>query len=258
MEDDNESNDEEISKSPMEDDNESNDEEISKSPMEDDNESNDEEISKSPMEDDNESNDKEISKSPMEDDNESNDEEADNVKPINNYKKGERCGKSYGSCEKGYCCSQYGWCGKSDRHCELENGCQSKFGYCKPGFTKISTIATTTKIKTNSIKDRCGKGYGSRQKGYCCSQYGWCGKSDAYCNVEKGCQSGFGKCSSLSNNEKNATVTTTIRKVSSNQWRCGKTFGSCKEGYCCSRYGWCGKDSHYCGKGCQSEFGKCW
>lgn len=41
--------------------------------------------------------------------------------------------------------------------------------------------------------------------------------------------------------------------------RCGEGFGSCKEGYCCSRWGWCGKSKYYCDKilGCQSEFGHC-
>jgi len=40
--------------------------------------------------------------------------------------------------------------------------------------------------------------------------------------------------------------------------RCGSKFGTkCPSGKCCSKYGWCGKSSDYCGAGCQSEFGKC-
>eukprot|EP00833_Pecoramyces_ruminatium_P014001 jgi/Orpsp1_1/1188033/evm.model.d7180000061987.1 len=39
--------------------------------------------------------------------------------------------------------------------------------------------------------------------------------------------------------------------------RCGKGFGKCPEGQCCSKHGYCGKLEVYCGGGCQSEFGKC-
>jgi len=51
----------------------------------------------------------------------------------------------------------------------------------------------------NSNSYRCGKKYGKCQDGYCCSKYGWCGKSDSYCNINNGCQSEFGKCSSQKN-----------------------------------------------------------
>jgi len=34
-----------------------------------------------------------------------------------------KCGKSYESCKKGYCCNKYGWCGKSEEYCNLEKGC---------------------------------------------------------------------------------------------------------------------------------------
>ena len=39
--------------------------------------------------------------------------------------------------------------------------------------------------------------------------------------------------------------------------RCGKDYGKCDSGNCCSRYGWCGKGDEYCGKGCQRDYGKC-
>ena len=39
--------------------------------------------------------------------------------------------------------------------------------------------------------------------------------------------------------------------------RCGGEYGSCPSGQCCSKYGWCGESQGYCGKGCQSAFGKC-
>ena len=53
----------------------------------------------------------------------------------------DRCGKEFGKCDKGYCCSQYGWCGKSEDHCG--KGCQSEFGQC-------NGITTTTPINSSS------------------------------------------------------------------------------------------------------------
>ena len=41
----------------------------------------------------------------------------------------DRCGKEYGNCDEGECCSEYNWCGDSEEHCG--KGCQSKFGVCK-------------------------------------------------------------------------------------------------------------------------------
>ena len=41
----------------------------------------------------------------------------------------DRCGKEYGNCDDGDCCSEYNWCGDSEEHCG--KGCQSKFGICK-------------------------------------------------------------------------------------------------------------------------------
>ena len=38
---------------------------------------------------------------------------------------------------------------------------------------------------------------------------------------------------------------------------CGKGYGRCMDGFCCSKYGYCGKTEEYCGDGCQSEFGIC-
>jgi len=42
-----------------------------------------------------------------------------------------KCGKGIGKCFSGYCCSKYGWCGKTDDHCDISKGCQSEFGDCK-------------------------------------------------------------------------------------------------------------------------------
>jgi len=42
----------------------------------------------------------------------------------------DRCGKEDGTCPSGKCCSKYGWCGTSERHCKVNQGCQIAFGEC--------------------------------------------------------------------------------------------------------------------------------
>jgi len=167
------------------------------------------------------------------------------------------CGKGIGSCKKGECCSKYGWCGKTDDYCG--KGCQSEFGKCKSTVTTTTTKTKTPTPTPTPSNNKCGKGIGSCKKGECCSKYGWCGKTDDYCG--KGCQSEFGKCKSTV-----TTVTTTTTTTKTNtptptpsKGKCGKGYGSCKKGECCSKYGWCGKTNDHCeiSKGCQSEFGDC-
>jgi len=192
-----------------------------------------------------------------------------NSKPTNDGK----CGKDIGSCPSGQCCSKYGWCGKSYRHCAVSEGCQSKYGFCS---------------KDNiSNEGKCGKSYGKCPSGQCCSKYGWCGKSDDYCVKSKGCQSEFGVCKS-STTEKTTTTTkktektttttkktekttkktkttttttttTTTNSKPTNDGKCGKDIGSCPSGQCCSKYGWCGKSYRHCAvsEGCQSKYGFC-
>jgi len=166
-----------------------------------------------------------------------------------------RCGKGIGSCKKDECCSKYGWCGKSNKHCMIEEGCQSKFGKCN------SNADNTNKSNDKEVSKngKCGKGVGSCKKDECCSKYGWCGKTNDHCEISKGCQSEFGKCKSNT-----TTITTTSTKPNTStqtpsNGKCGKEYGSCKKGECCSKYGWCGKTDDYCdiSKGCQSEFGVC-
>ncbi|ORX63913.1 hypothetical protein BCR32DRAFT_134356 [Anaeromyces robustus] len=155
-----------------------------------------------------------------------------------------KCGKDNGStkCPSGQCCSKYGHCGKTDEHCSIEKGCQSEFGQCNSGKNKEKD-----KISENG---KCGKDNGNTKcpSGQCCSKFGWCGKTNDYCSIEKGCQSGFGQCNSKKTNY----------KISKNG-KCGQDNDNtkCPSGQCCSVYGYCGKSDKYCGKGCQSEFGEC-
>jgi len=184
-----------------------------------------------------------------------------------------KCGKEYGYCPSGNCCSKYGWCGTKEEYCSISKGCQSEFGKCNDDSN--NTTIPELPVSTNG---KCGKEYGKCPSGKCCSSYGWCGTKEEYCSISKGCQSEFGKC----NEEKTTTTTTTIKKTTTKKTtiqktttqktttkttskkaspttkrKCGKGFGNCPSGQCCSQYGWCGKSTGYCGKGCQKKFGYC-
>jgi len=186
-----------------------------------------------------------------------------------------KCGKGVAKCPSGECCSKYGYCGTSEKYCSLDKGCQSEFGECS------TPTSTELPISTNG---KCGKGVAKCPSGECCSQYDYCGTSEKYCSLEKGCQSEFGKCNSStstttttkkstkkSSTKKSSTKKSSIKKTSkkktstkktstlpiSSSGKCGKGVARCPSGQCCSKYGWCGTSSSYCGAGCQKEFGKC-
>eukprot|EP00833_Pecoramyces_ruminatium_P003322 jgi/Orpsp1_1/1177354/evm.model.c7180000061129.1 len=136
--------------------------------------------------------------------------------------------------------------------------------------TKTTTTTTTTIVVPVATElpesdEKCGKGIARCKSGLCCSEYGYCGDSEAYCGA--GCQSEFGEChgtasrtTTTSTITKTKTATTTKAPESTNlpvvtSGRCGAGIAICK--YCCSQYGYCGKNKSHCGKGCQSEFGQC-
>ncbi|ORX42224.1 hypothetical protein BCR36DRAFT_308236, partial [Piromyces finnis] len=170
-----------------------------------------------------------------------------------------RCGDGYGECDPGFCCSEFGWCGKSDDYCLISNNCQPKFGKCTGGI---------------STDDRCGpqNGYTICPSGECCSQYGWCGTEGIHCGT--GCQSEFGQCnnflqptltfntippSTTTNISSQTTKSNTSLQPTSIKSKCGVGYGECDPGFCCSVFGWCGQSDDHCliSNGCQSEFGKC-
>ncbi|ORX57688.1 Metallo-dependent phosphatase [Piromyces finnis] len=92
----------------------------------------------------------------------------------------DRCGSSYGKCPSGKCCSKYGWCSTSNDHCDVDKGCQTKYG-----------ILITTSIPYSS-SNRCGSSYGKCRNNECCSRYGWCSNSSSHCG--SGCQPLYGRC----------------------------------------------------------------
>jgi hypothetical protein len=136
-----------------------------------------------------------------------------------------RCGKDFGdaSCDAagpyGGCCSSYGYCGTTDGHCLVANGCQNG---CKDSTPVVSAAATPTPAisrppstttsgepvlgKPSSVVSvkasptgipttdgSCGATFGNTvcgdwAQGSCCSMYGYCGNTTAHCG--EGCQNG--------------------------------------------------------------------
>ncbi|OUM69792.1 carbohydrate-binding module family 18 protein, partial [Piromyces sp. E2] len=144
----------------------------------------------------------------------------------------DQCGPGYGSCDLGFCCSQYGYCGKTDDdYCD--NGCKSEFGDC-PGAIKKerpncgpSIVSTdTVEVPMTIVSDGCQRGYGKclgggsssntpKQPEYPISKDDRCGPksktrlnmvivigtTNEYCGT--GCQSEFGACNNNNSNNNN-------------------------------------------------------
>jgi len=153
-------------------------------------------------------------------------------------KRSDRCGTGIGSCPEGECCSKHGWCGTTTSYCSLSEGCQPGFGACIYGNT----------VDYIKVKNRCGDLFGRCPEGECCSKYGWCGTATSFCSLTDGCQPAFGSC----------IYGNTIDYINVKD-KCGEGYGSCPEGQCCSKYGWCGKKDEFCSvsNGCQSKYGTC-
>ncbi|GKT61784.1 chitin binding protein [Colletotrichum tofieldiae] len=97
----------------------------------------------------------------------------------------------------GDCCSQYGYCGKTEFHCGA--GCQSGFGKCTTSDSSSSTAVNSGTVSALlvSLTGSCGANNGNATCagsifGNCCSQYGYCGSDIDFCGT--GCQSDFGSC----------------------------------------------------------------
>jgi len=150
------------------------------------------------------------------------------------------CGSGIGSCPNNLCCSAYGYCGTSNEHCNVSQGCQPDYGLC---------YQDDDNNKPN--KKVCGAGKGTCASGLCCSKYGYCGTSDDYCNVRKGCQVDYGLCYE---NDDQPPVSPEPTK------RCGSGVGACPNNLCCSKQGYCGSTDAYCNirEGCQLNYGLCY
>lgn len=156
-----------------------------------------------------------------------------------------RCGKGYGVCGRGQCCSKFGWCGTSEDFCHPDT-CQKDYGVC---WNKgDSNTSSTPKYK--SVPGRCGSLYGRCPVGFCCSKYGWCGVSQSYCAINK-CQPDYGMCTDIVDRNNDSLVR--------DDGRCGEGYGTCAPGTCCSKYGWCGTEDIFCriNNGCQPNYGFC-
>ncbi|KKF92177.1 Lectin-B [Ceratocystis platani] len=181
------------------------------------------------------------------------------------------CGGSTGyTCGDKSCCSKWGWCGVTPGHCAT--GCQSDFGHCGdfPESNEVSDKATVENVsgtketpKTSQLSlspdTSCGgeTGYTCGESS-CCSKWGWCGVTPGHCGA--GCQTGFGLCDSDAPKEapKEAEAPKTAELTPSPNGSCGgKTGYTCTNSNCCSKWGWCGGTSEYCGAGCQTGFGLC-
>ncbi|KAJ8110503.1 hypothetical protein OPT61_g6675 [Boeremia exigua] len=130
--------------------------------------------------------------------------------------------------------------------------------------TTTSATSTPTADLPVSGNGQCGLESGQTCAGStfgsCCSLYGFCGRSDIYCLVTEGCQSGYGDCTAPSSLSSSPPSPTSTSKVSLDG-TCGEENGYVCPGSglgdCCSPYGWCGSSDSHCGAGCQNAFGVC-
>lgn len=123
--------------------------------------------------------------------------------------------------------------------------------------TTTTTAPTSTSTVTISPNGRCGLVQNGLNLGYtcptgkCCSKWGYCGTTSEYCTPAN-CQPQYGRCDGAAPTG-SITPDGTCGNVQNGQ---NKGY-ICPTGQCCSRYGWCGTASGYCGTGCQTAFGTC-
>ncbi|KAK7513250.1 glyoxal oxidase [Phyllosticta citriasiana] len=147
-----------------------------------------------------------------------------------------RCGKDFGGapCDAngayGGCCSQYGYCGNTEGHCLVANGCQSG---CSGAGSKPSS---TSAAKPSSIS----------------------GSASTKSPVSKPVSSTQSSSTQepLLGTSRSSAAPTATGKVTTDG-SCGATYGGTicgnwAAGGCCSMYGYCGNTTSHCGSGCQS------
>ncbi|RSL60825.1 hypothetical protein CEP53_005300 [Fusarium sp. AF-6] len=124
------------------------------------------------------------------------------------------------------------------------------FGFSSPLILPRATTNPTSKDGNCGANSETNATCLTSTFGNCCSSKGFCGKTSAYC--AEGCQDAFGTCSSMPDGQLVSTSGSCGATSTSNITCQGSTYGNC-----CSELGYCGKNSTYCGDGCQSEFGTC-
>ena len=123
-------------------------------------------------------------------------------------------------------------------HCSFVHSCRallyakmhSSFVWVFTAFAVVQVALGTPFPQGVSRTSRCGSAFSltcqGSSYGNCCSQYGYCGSTSDHCS--KGCQSGYGTCSS-------SPSTPTAPKVSKDG-KCGGDSGAICVG---SKYGNC-------------------
>ncbi|OUM62718.1 carbohydrate-binding module family 18 protein [Piromyces sp. E2] len=66
-----------------------------------------------------------------------------------------KCGKLYGKCPSGQCCSKDGICGKSESYCLLSEGCQVDYGFCNNECDQIYYYITKRKMDKQFTVSKC-------------------------------------------------------------------------------------------------------
>jgi hypothetical protein len=127
------------------------------------------------------------------------------------------------------CCSNYGWCGATERDCS-ESNCLKDYSRCESSTT---------------VSGRCGLLFGSE-----------------LCAVNQFC-SAFGYCSEFStefDQEDFNGLTHAKPDFTLTGYRCGPDFNEdgCPDGLCCSKSGWCGNTEEYCAESnCLKYYSRC-
>ncbi|KAK8234236.1 glyoxal oxidase [Phyllosticta capitalensis] len=147
-----------------------------------------------------------------------------------------RCGQAFGGATcvpqgpYGGCCSQYGYCGNTNAHCSVANGCQN-------GCSAAASSAAPSKAATSSAKPATS--------------------AKPVTSAKSSTSSAPVKVASSASSAAAPSGTSTAPR---SDGRCGKDFGgaTCDPkgayGGCCSQYGYCGTTSDHClvSSGCQN------
>ncbi|ORY37708.1 hypothetical protein LY90DRAFT_459306 [Neocallimastix californiae] len=144
------------------------------------------------------------------------------------------------------------------------------------GINKEFGLGLSIDCSAYQTSKECGPGLGYCHDNECCGKNGYCGTSSSYCEVDSGCQVGYGVCNGVSQYTTTRYVrpettsvvvpdpeTTTVGPKPtgevSKDGKCGPQNNNtiCPAGECCSKYGYCGTTDNHCIKYCVSEFGIC-